>query len=96
VILPDYHIHTARCGHATGEMHECVEKAIETGIKEIGFADHIPMYWLDEKDRDLSIAMTFEELPGYVEEVKKLQGSYKGRISIKLGIEADYIPEYEH
>lgn len=94
MLLPDYHIHTKRCGHATGDMKEYVEKAIELGLKEIGFADHIPMYWLDEQERDPEIAMTFEEIPDYVSEVQKLRTVYPN-ISIKLGIEADYIPGYE-
>ncbi|TYO95925.1 histidinol-phosphatase HisJ family protein [Desulfallas thermosapovorans] len=92
--LPDYHIHTARCGHARGEMWEYVERALELGLPEIGFADHIPLYWLDEKAREPGIAMSPGDLAGYVEEVEKLQAAYPG-ISIKLGIEADYIPGYE-
>jgi histidinol-phosphatase (PHP family) len=75
-------------------MKEYVERAVELGLPEIGFADHIPMYWLEEKERDPEIAMSFEELPGYVAEVEKLRAAYPG-ISIKLGIEADYIPGCE-
>ena len=92
--LPDYHIHTARCGHATGSMKEYVEHALARGLKEIGFADHIPMYWLDENRRDPELAMPDAELPRYVEEVEKLRSSYRG-INIRLGIEADYIPGCE-
>ncbi|MBF7083264.1 histidinol-phosphatase HisJ family protein [Desulfallas sp. Bu1-1] len=92
--LPDYHIHTARCGHAGGEMHEYVEKALELGLREIGFADHIPMYWLEENERDPSLAMSPERLPEYVAEVERLRSYYRG-ITIKLGIEVDFIPGYE-
>jgi len=95
MLLPDYHIHTARCGHATGKMEQYVEQAVAAGLKEIGFADHIPMYWLDEPQRDLELAMTMEELPRYVEEVERLRSDYRGIINIRLGIEADYIPGHE-
>jgi len=94
MLLPDYHIHTCRCGHATGEMKEYVERAIELGLPEIGFADHIPMYWLAEKKRDPGIAMTSEQLPEYVAEVEKLRAA-NPEIPIRLGIEADYIPGRE-
>ena len=92
---PDYHIHTSRCGHATGEMKEYVEHAIKLGIKEMGFADHIPLYWLDEKQRDPSLAMPEEQLADYVAQVLRLQGAY-AEITIRLGLEVDYIPGFEH
>ncbi|WP_347488342.1 histidinol-phosphatase HisJ family protein [Desulfoscipio sp. XC116] len=94
MLLPDYHIHTARCGHARGEMWEYVERALELGLPEIGFADHIPMYWLSEKDRDPGIAMSLDILAEYVNEVEILRAAYP-HIPIKLGIEADYIPGFE-
>lgn len=92
--LPDYHIHTARCGHAGGEMYQYVEQAMKLGLREIGFADHIPMYWLEENERDPSLAMPPERLPEYVAEVEKLRSYYRG-ITIKLGLEVDFIPGYE-
>lgn len=92
--LPDYHIHTARCGHASGRMEEYVKQALTLGLKEIGFADHIPMYWLDKKDRDPTLAMPEEELENYVRAVHMLQAEYPG-INIRLGIEVDYIPGHE-
>ena len=41
-MIADYHIHTRLCGHAEGEPREYVERAIELGLDEIGFADHLP------------------------------------------------------
>ena len=35
------HAHTFRCQHAYGTEREYVETAIEMGIKEFGFSDHI-------------------------------------------------------
>ncbi|MFA7467117.1 MAG: histidinol-phosphatase HisJ family protein [Desulfotomaculaceae bacterium] len=94
MLLPDYHIHTARCGHASGGMKEYVEQALTLGLKEIGFADHVPMYWLAEGDRDPELAMPECDLADYVAEIGKLRGLYPD-ITIRLGIEADYIPGYE-
>lgn len=92
--LVDYHLHTARCGHAQGQMHQYVEKALELGLEEIGFADHIPQYWLPMQERDATIAMSEEQLPGYVAEVEKLRSYYRP-VKIKLGLEVDFVPGYE-
>ena len=86
----DYHIHTKLCGHASGEMEEYVQNAIASGIKEMGFSDHLPMV----TERDNELAMSIDELPLYVETVLDLNQMY-GEIDIKLGIEADYFPGLE-
>jgi histidinol-phosphatase (PHP family) len=90
----DYHIHTKMCGHAQGEMEEYVEFAIKNGLKEIGFSDHIPMYFFPVEERDLSIAMKEEDLPQYISRVREVQGKYSN-FPVKLGIEADFAPGLE-
>jgi histidinol-phosphatase (PHP family) len=75
-------------------MEEYVEAAIGAGLREIGFSDHIPMYWLPEEQRDPGIAMRMEELEAYTEDVIRLRERYP-EIPIRLGIEADFIPGRE-
>jgi len=89
--IVDYHIHTSRCGHATGSMEEYVRQALDLGLGEIGFSDHLYLYWLPKEERDPSLAMREEQLPEYVESVLRLRQRYP-QIPIRLGIEADYIP----
>ncbi|MGO0123559.1 histidinol-phosphatase HisJ family protein [Desulfothermobacter acidiphilus] len=91
--LIDYHVHTARCGHAVGSMQEYLRQAELLGLAELGFADHLPLYFLPPERRDAGLAMPMEELGEYVAEVEELRG--KARLSVKLGIEADYIPGWE-
>lgn len=91
----DYHIHTKLCGHAYGEMEEYVEEALRKGLNEIGFSDHIPMYFLPPEERDASIAMQESDLPIYVENVMKIREKYKP-FPVKLGIEADFSPCQEN
>ena len=43
----NYHTHTTRCKHASGEDREYVEKAIESGLKILGFSDHCPWVFED-------------------------------------------------
>ncbi len=38
----NYHTHTYLCGHAYGEIEEYIKNAIEGGITELGFSDHMP------------------------------------------------------
>ncbi len=90
-MFPDYHCHTNLCGHASGEMEDYIAAALLKGLQELGFSDHLPMYWLPESERNPGLAMSEQELPLYVEKVIKLQKKYSD-LSIKLGIEADYIP----
>ena len=40
---PDYHTHTARCGHATGSASDYVEAARSRGLSGIGISDHLPL-----------------------------------------------------
>jgi histidinol-phosphatase (PHP family) len=87
----DYHLHGNFCGHATGELGEYVESALEKGFTEIGFSDHLPKV----VDPDPYHAMLEHELPRYVTTVLELRERYRDRITIKLGIEADYFVGYE-
>ena len=87
----DYHIHTYRCGHAVGEMEEYVLEAKRKGLLEIGFSDHIPMYFLPPGERDPEIAMPEQELAAYVAEVRAIQQKF-APYPVKLGIEADFAP----
>lgn len=88
-ILSDAHMHTARCGHAVGEAREYALASIAAGLREITFTDHQPFL----RYRDPGLTMTEEELPRYVAEVLSLRDELRDRITIKLGLEADYLPE---
>jgi histidinol-phosphatase (PHP family) len=85
----DYHLHTTRCRHAVGSMEEYVRAARTAGLAEIGFADHLPFPAPDRAPFN----MPREELPGYVAEVEALRQRHP-QIPIRLGIEADFLPEH--
>ena len=38
----NYHTHTWRCNHASGNERQYVENAIKAGLEVLGFADHTP------------------------------------------------------
>lgn len=84
--LPDYHTHTARCGHAVGTAEEYVRAAMSKGVAALGIADHLPLL----PDPDPTISMDIGELGEYVEEVLELKKAHPS--FVLLGIEADYRP----
>jgi len=90
----NYHTHTTRCHHATGSDEEFVLSAIKGGYQELGFSDHTP--WNYHTNYISDIRMLPEELPEYVESIRSLQEKYKNQISIKIGLECEYFPEYMH
>jgi histidinol-phosphatase (PHP family) len=87
----DYHLHGNFSGHATGDLIEYVETALAKGFAEIGFSDHLPKV----VDPDPYHAMLEKDLPRYVDRVLSLRETYRDRITIKLGIEADYFIGHE-
>jgi histidinol-phosphatase (PHP family) len=93
--LADYHVHTFRCGHAGGASRDFVLRAIDRGLSEIGFTDHIPLYFLPEAERDPRLAMREEQFDDYVREVEALREEFAGEISVRLGLEADFAEGHE-
>lgn len=93
--LTDYHVHTFRCGHAGGESRDFVLRALDLGLSEIGFTDHIPLYFLPVEARDPRLAMSEDRFEDYLEEVKTLRKEFGGSIVVRLGLEADYAEGYE-
>jgi histidinol-phosphatase (PHP family) len=93
--LTDYHIHTFRCGHAHGDSRDFVGRAVEAGLSEIAFTDHVPLYFLPSERRDPRLAMAEDRFEEYVAEVASLQAEFRGAIAVRLGLEADYAEGHE-
>jgi len=89
--VPDYHMHTPRCNHATGSIMEYAQAAVDAGLSEIGMSDHSPM----PGDFDKAWRMHRCELDGYIEEVEQARDAFSGRLIIRFGLEADFHPGTE-
>lgn len=87
----NYHTHTKRCKHATGEDREYVEAAIEAGMEILGFSDHCP--WVYPEPQESWIRMDCTEFDSYVHSLTQLRQEYADDIKIFIGLEAEYIPE---
>ncbi|MBC7809389.1 MAG: histidinol-phosphatase, partial [Akkermansiaceae bacterium] len=91
----DYHSHHHRCGHATGGTRDYIEAALTQGVASFGVSDHGPAYWVDGVDHAYpQTQMAVSELPGYVAEARDLQSEYEGRIDVRVGVEADFLPDH--
>lgn len=87
----NYHTHTKRCKHASGEDREYVEAAIRAGIQILGFSDHCP--WIFPDDFVSHIRMLPSEVDDYFHSLTQLRKEYVEDIQILIGFEAEYVPE---
>ena len=83
-------MHTPLCHHAKGEPTEYAAQALRVGLSEIGFSDHSPMPRDDFDDW----RMAGSDLDTYVTKVAQARRDHPD-LSIKLGLEVDYIPGQE-
>lgn len=94
MMIADYHMHTYYSDDSQYEMEKAVKKAIELGLNEICFTDHVDYgiklehedyMRLNEEERKNWIANV--DYKHYFEEIHQLQVKYKDRITIKQGME---------
>lgn len=90
-MIANYHTHTYRCGHASGEDEAYVQTALEAGIEILGFSDHTPYFFPGEHYS--RFRMRPEAFPGYCQSVEQLEKDYRGKVEIHLGVEAEYYPK---
>ena len=92
MIEANYHTHTPRCKHAVGSEREYIETAIATGLKTLGFSDHVPQPF--PAPYASRIRMSMDELEGYIDTLQALRKEYRDRIRILIGFEVEYFPRY--
>lgn len=81
----NYHTHTKRCGHASGEAEDYILAAIEAGYEILGFSEHA--YQLPY----LYYTMPKDEMEVYHHEIEDLKIKYKDKLQILCGLEVDYV-----
>lgn len=88
-IKTNFHTHTQRCRHAKGCEEDYIKSALASGLSQLGFSDHAPY-----PDIDLGNRMLFHELKDYLEELDTLTIKYQNDITIRKGLEIEYLPRY--
>jgi HisJ family histidinol phosphate phosphatase len=74
----DYHLHTLFCNHAVGGMEQYIQSAIDLGLREVCFLDHLTI-----QETEAGLSMTPQEIPYYFHAVQVLKQKYRDRISVK-------------
>jgi histidinol-phosphatase (PHP family) len=80
-MIVDYHMHTKASPDGRGEFADFIKKAVEKGIDEIGFSEHL----LDRPARPTDF------MDVYVQ--KFMEAKENSDIPIRLGAEVDFFPD---
>jgi len=83
----NFHTHTKRCGHASGEDEEYVLAALKEGYKVLGFSDHAMFPNLKSEK---GMRPDFIELDDYLNSLNSLKEKYSKDIKILIGMECEY------
>ena len=88
MIKTDSHTHPFQQRRCYEELELFAETALAKGLEGIVFTEHAPMIF------DLGHHfLTEKELELYLELGEKCKETYKGRLNITVGVEADYFPD---
>jgi histidinol-phosphatase (PHP family) len=82
----DYHMHTV-FSDGKASIGEMVVAAIDKGLDQITFTDHMPLPF------DNEYAMSINAIQLYQQEINSVQKKFTGKIKINKGLEIDYLPE---
>jgi histidinol-phosphatase (PHP family) len=77
------------CHHAEGDLEDYIIEAIKKGLKVICFTEHAPLDF--DKDKRLSE----NEVQDYIKDINKFKKKYANKINILIGLEIDYLEDYE-
>lgn len=86
----DYHVHSTYSGDSPTRLYDMCAKAVEIGITEMAFTEH-----LDFTPTDISYGSLIYDK--WMEEIEKAREEFSDRLTILSGVEVDfqekYIPE---
>ena len=93
-MLADYHVHCSYSDDSKTPMEEMVNAAVEKGIRELCFTDHVDYGVKIDWDNPGTTARLIDgkparnvDYPRYFDEIDVLNEKYKGKICIKKGLE---------
>ena len=83
--MNNFHTHTFRCKHATGDIEDYIAASKKAGLRALGFSDHTPL----PDNRWPEIRMAMDELEGYVHALTLSKEKYPD-LRIYSGLECEY------
>jgi len=81
--LCDYHVHSHWSFDASGTLEEYCRAAVERGIDQVGFSEHVG---IDPSD-DAYGTLDYER---YREALERGRRDYAGKLEIRMGVEIDF------
>lgn len=90
-ILFESHSHTPLCNHAEGNPTEYASVAHARGLRGLHVTCHNPM----PNGFSSAVRMAESEFETYVDLVAQTTDEWKGRVDVRLGLEADYFEGHE-
>ncbi|EDQ89818.1 uncharacterized protein MONBRDRAFT_16917 [Monosiga brevicollis MX1] len=90
------HSHSGQfCSHARDSLAEIVHTAHERGFSHYGLSEHMPranpaFLYPEEIEAGLGPKELAEQFESYVQEARRLQQAYAGRLSIAVGMETEF------
>ncbi|WP_059103787.1 histidinol-phosphatase HisJ [Shouchella shacheensis] len=93
LITIDSHVHTPYCPHGSPDrLADYCEQAIKQGIHTLSFTEHAPLPpSFSDPVPDADSAMKPNDLVCYLEDVAKVKKEYAEHLTVKLGLEVDYL-----
>lgn len=82
----DYHVHSHFSDDCSESMEAMVKKAIELGLRELAFTDHVDF---DYPDPNFPFLIDYDR---YTEEFNAIKERYRGSIELLLGVEIGMQP----
>ncbi len=89
--LYDAHTHTMLCKHAKGGIEQYAHVAEQRGLAGIVVTCHNPL----PDGYAAAMRMDESQLDEYVMYIDRARHVMEGRVDVRLGLEADYVPGYE-
>ncbi len=90
-LLYETHSHTPLCKHAVGDPQDYAAMAFRRGFHGLLVTCHSPM----PAGFSPGFRMSVDQFDDYLQIVFRARQIWRGRIDVRLGIEADYLPGYE-
>ena len=76
----NYHTHTYLCRHAFGTVEEYVARAVENGIKHMGFSEHAPLRFPDGYESEARLYV--DNIGEYFDTIRKAAEKYRDKHTI--------------
>lgn len=87
--LENFHTHTFRCKHASGDVEDYLKEALKAKMKVIGISDHTAL----PDNRWLHIRMDINELDSYTDKINQAKLKYQ-TIEVLKAMECEYEKDY--